>query len=142
MTQLITDKVMKAKMKEFDEIGFGNQTIIPGGKYGAKRVELKDFIRQLLKADRKAIRKEIKGMKKYHEGASKRDNQIYDKTIDDVLDLDILMKKEIKKLKIVRMSVWGEEDKELKFKVVQKKINEIIEVINQEVINQLEKEAK
>ena len=123
------DKVMKAKMKEFNEIGFGNQARIPGGKYGTKRVELKDFIRQLLKADRKAIREEIRGMKKYHEGASKRDNQIHDKTIDDVLDLDILMKKEIKKLKIVRMSVWGDEDLELKFKVVQKKINEIIDYL-------------
>jgi len=38
------DKVMKAKMKEFNEIGFGNQAIIPGGKYGAKRVELKDWL--------------------------------------------------------------------------------------------------
>ena len=27
------------------------------------------------------------------------------------------------------MSVWGEEDKELKFKVVQKKINEIIDYL-------------
>ena len=88
----MTDKVMKAKMKEFDEIGFSNQARIPGGKYGAKRVELKDFIRQLLKADRKAIREEIRGMKQYHEWASKRDNQIYDKIIDDVLDLDILIK--------------------------------------------------
>ena len=35
---------MKAKMKEFNEIGFGNQAIIPGGKYGAKRVELKDWL--------------------------------------------------------------------------------------------------
>ena len=38
------NKVMKAKMKEFNEIGFGNQAIIPGGKYGAKRVELKDWL--------------------------------------------------------------------------------------------------
>ena len=38
------DKVMKAKMKQFNEIGFGNQAIIPGGKYGAKRVELKDWL--------------------------------------------------------------------------------------------------
>ena len=38
------DKVMKAKMKEFDEIGFSNQARIPGGKYGAKRVELKDWL--------------------------------------------------------------------------------------------------
>ena len=45
------------------------------------------FIHHLLQADRKAIRKEIRGMKKYHEWASKRDNQIYDKTIDDVLDI-------------------------------------------------------
>ena len=72
------------------------------------------FIHHLLQADRKAIREEIRGMKQYHEWASKRDNQ---------------MKKEIKKLKIVRMSVWGEEDKELKFKVVQKKINEIIDYL-------------
>lgn len=34
--------------KEFDEIGFGNQARIPGGKYGAKRVELKDFIKQAI----------------------------------------------------------------------------------------------
>lgn len=33
--------------KEFDEIGFGNQAMIPGGKYGAKRVELKKFISQI-----------------------------------------------------------------------------------------------
>ena len=45
------------------------------------------FIHHLLQADRKAIRKEIRGMKKYHEWASKRDNQIHDKTIDDVLDI-------------------------------------------------------
>ena len=61
--------------------------------------------KHLLEVDHKAIRKEIRGMKKYH------------------------VKKEIKKLKIVRMSVWGEEDKELKFKVVQKKINEIIDYL-------------
>ena len=39
------NKKLEKLLAEFDEIGFGNQARIPGGKYGAKRVELKDFIR-------------------------------------------------------------------------------------------------
>ena len=38
-------------------------------------------------------------------------------------------KKEIKKLKIFRMSIWDDVDNELKFKIVQKKINEIIDYL-------------
>lgn len=34
--------------EEFDAIGFGNQARIPGGKYGAKRIELKQFIQQTI----------------------------------------------------------------------------------------------
>lgn len=41
--------------QDFDEIGFGNQMRVPGGKYGAKRVELKSFISQaILSAEERA----------------------------------------------------------------------------------------
>lgn len=40
---------------EFDEIGFGNQMRVPGGKYGAKRVELKTFIFHLLQESRREV---------------------------------------------------------------------------------------
>ena len=45
--------------------------------------------KHLLEADRKAIREEIRGMKQYHEWASKRDNQIHDvvqKKINEIID--------------------------------------------------------
>ena len=54
------DKVMKAKMKEFDEIGFSNQARIPGGKYGAKRVELKDWLTTALSTAQESARGEKK----------------------------------------------------------------------------------
>lgn len=42
--------------ERFDEIGFGNQARIAG----AKRVELKDFIRRLLEEQRRYIQKAFK----------------------------------------------------------------------------------
>ena len=44
--------------QEFDEIGFGNQMRVPGGKYGAKRVELKSFLRSKLLAQQEEFEKE------------------------------------------------------------------------------------
>ena len=57
----MTDKVMKAILKEFDETGFGNQARIPGGKYGAKRVELKDWLVKTLSQATAEARERIMG---------------------------------------------------------------------------------
>lgn len=59
------DTVVQSVVKweeEFDEIGFGNQAMIPGGKYGVKRVELKTFISNLLKSERERIREGVQEM--------------------------------------------------------------------------------
>ena len=45
--------------EEFDEIGFGNQMRIPGGKYGAKRVELKSFLHSKLVAQQEKTEKMV-----------------------------------------------------------------------------------
>ena len=36
--------VMEKQIEEFETIGFGNQVRIPGGKYGAKRIELINYL--------------------------------------------------------------------------------------------------
>lgn len=56
MTKNNTDKLRE----EMREIGFGNQAIIPGGKYGAKRVELYDFVQSKIKEAKREEREEIK----------------------------------------------------------------------------------
>ena len=69
---------VKGWEEKFDEIGFGNQARISGGKYGAKRVELKDFIRQLLEADHKSIREKVgKAIPEWIEYPSKTPKRIY-----------------------------------------------------------------
>ena len=35
---------MEKQIEEFEAIGFGNQMRIPGGQYGAKRIELINFL--------------------------------------------------------------------------------------------------
>ena len=45
-------------VEQFDEIGFGNQARI----VGVKRVELKDFIRSLLKSQRQELKEKVEGI--------------------------------------------------------------------------------
>ena len=50
---------------------------------------LNSIVYHKLASQQERIIDRVSEMKTYHEWASKRDNQIHDKTIDDVLDLDI-----------------------------------------------------
>ena len=68
---------------------YGTQVKRKAGKLGKSLAKDKNTENLGKSSQQERIIDRVSEMKTYHEWASKRDNQIHDKTIDDVLDLDI-----------------------------------------------------